>query len=148
MGTVAKPVYQRWWFRAPAVLVVLVIFGAANNFGEPSDAAPSTGHQSAAARLPGLRADKGWTLDGTRFGDQAVGDGDFGATARVTNTTKTAASGIFTVTVLVNDRTVASLQGSADNVAAGGTVTVQLASHDDYQPGPYTLVFQTNASYH
>jgi hypothetical protein len=64
------------------------------------------------------------------------------------NTNKTAASAIFTITVLTSGQTVASLHGYANNVDAGKTVTVLLISQDEYQPGPYTVVFQTDASYH
>jgi hypothetical protein len=148
MAVDTKGFYRRWWFRAPSVLMVLVIFGAADNFGDPSIAAPSTGPKSAAALTPAKRADKGWYLEGTHFPDHGIGDGDFGGSARLTNTTRTTASASFTITLLVKGQTVASLQGSAGNVPAGGTVTVQLTSQDEYQPGPYTLDFQTDASYH
>jgi hypothetical protein len=147
MGANTKPFYRRWWFRAPSVLMVLVVFGAANNFGDPSTAAPpSTGIQSPPA--PAKRLDKGWFLDSSRFPGHGIGDGDFGGTARITNTSKTTASASFTITLLVNGGTVASLGGSAPNVPAGKTVTVELTSQDEYVPGPYTLDFQTDASYH
>ena len=147
MGATTKPLYGRWWFRAPAVVMVLVVFGAANNFGDPSTASPpSAGSQSAAA--PAQRVDKGWFLDGSTFPGHGIGDGDFGGTARITNTSKTTASASFTITLLVNGRTVASLEGSAQTVPAGTTVTVKLTSEDEYQPGPYILDFQTDASYH
>ena len=77
-----------------------------------------------------------------------MGDGDFGGSARLTNTTRTTASASFTITLLVKGQTVASLQGTAYNVPAGKSVLVQLVSQDEYQSGPYTLVFQTDASYH
>lgn len=148
----AKPSYGRWWFRAPAVLMVLVIFGAADNFGDPSTAAPSTSRQSTAAKAPleAKPADKGWVLESIRFPAHGIGDGndDFAGTARITNTNKTAASAIFTITVLMSGLTVASLPGFATDVSAGKTVTVSLISQDDYQPGPFTVVFQTDASYH
>jgi len=132
--------------------MVLVIFGAADNFGDLSTAAPSTSHQSAAANalVPAKPSDKGWVLKSIRFPAHGIGDAndDFAGTARITNTNKSAASAIFTITVLTGGRTVASLDGYANNVSAGKTVTVPMISHDDYQPGPYTVVFQTDASYH
>ena len=148
MAVATKPFYRRWWFRAPSVLMVLVIFGAADNFGDPSIAAPSTDPKSAAALAPAKRADKGWFLEGTHFPDHGIGDGDFGGSARLTNTTRTTASASFTITLLVKGQTVASLQGTAYNVPAGKSVLVHLVSQDEYQSGPYTLVFQTDASYH
>ena len=148
----AKPFYSRWWFRAPSVLMVLVIFGAADNFGDPSTAAPSTSHQSTAATapLPAKPTDKGWVLKSIRFQAHGIGKGndDFAATARITNTNKTAASAIFTITVLMSGLTVASFPGYGTNVSAGETVTVSLISQDDYRPGPHTIVFKTDASYH
>jgi len=132
--------------------MVLVIFGAADNFGDPSTAAPSASHQSTAATapLPAKATDKGWVLKSIRFPAQGLGDDndDFAGTERITNTNKTAASAIFTITVLTSGQTVASLHGYANNVSAGKTVTVPMISQDDYQPGPYTVVFQTDASYH
>jgi hypothetical protein len=148
MAVNTKPFYRRWWFRAPCVLMVLVVFGAADNFGDLSSAAPSSGPHSSFAAAPALRTDKGWFLVSTRFPDHGIGDGDFGGTARITNTTMTSASGIFTITLLANGQTVASLQGSAHDVPVGRTVTVHLTSPDEFQPGPYTLHFQTDASYH
>jgi hypothetical protein len=148
MGAATKPFYRRWWFRGPCVLMVLVVFGSADNFGDLSSAAPSSGPHSAFAAAPAIRADKGWFLVSTHLPDHGIGDGDFGGMARITNTTRAAASAIFTITLLVHGRTVASLQGSAQNVPVGKTVTVQLTSQDEFQPGPYTLDFQTDASYH
>jgi hypothetical protein len=148
-----KPFYRRWWFRAPAVLAVLLIFGAANNFGDPSTKASSTSHQSGAAlggttsaqaapaSAPAKPSDQGWVLDSYRLQDHAFGD--FGGTVRITNTNKAAQSAVFTIFVLVKGREVASLQGSADGAAAGKTVTVQLTSQDKYKPGTYTIDFQT-----
>ena len=148
-----KASYGRWWFRVPAVLMVLVIFGAADNFGDLSTAAPSTSHHSSAAAnalVPAKPSDKGWVLERIRFPAHGIGDGndDFAGAARITNTNKIASSAIFTITVLTDGQTVASLDGYANNVSAGKTVSVPMISHDDYQPGPFTVVFQTDASYH
>src|SRR5450756_411750 len=92
--TKPRPFYRRWWFRAPAVLAVLLIFGAATNFGAPSTTTSSTIHPVAApggntlsqavqAPTPAQPIDQGWVLEGYRFDDHALGD--FGAKARVTN---------------------------------------------------------------
>jgi hypothetical protein len=138
---------------SPAVLAVLLIFGAANNFGDPPTKASSTSHQSgvalggttsaqaAPASAPVKPSDRGWVLDSYRLSDHARGD--FGGTVRITNTNKAAQSAVFTVFVLVKGREVASLQGFADGAAAGKTVTVHLTSQDKYQPGTYTIDFQS-----
>ena len=147
-----SPFYRRWWFRAPEVLAVLLIFGAANNFGDPS-ATPSSANQQSGAALggatvaqaapvstPSLSTDQGWVLDSYRFQDHAFGD--FGGTVRITNTNKDSQAAVFTVFILMKGHQVASLQGSA-NSAAGKTVTVQLTSLDKYRPGAYAIDFQT-----
>ena len=147
-----RPFYRRWWFRAPAVLAVLLIFGAANNFGDPS-ATPSSANQQSGAALggttvaqaapvstPTLSTDQGWVLDSYRFQDHAFGD--FGGTVRITNTNKDSQAAVFTVFILMKGHQVASLQGSA-NSAAGKAVTVQLTSLDKYRPGAYAIDFQT-----
>jgi len=147
MGARTKPFFQRWWFRTPAALLVLVVLGAADNFGDPSAAAPSAGDHSVVLPAPDKRTDKGWFLD-TITHPEIGREGDFGGSAQVTNTGKTAASAVFTITLLVKGTPAANLQGSAQNVPAGETVRVQLTSHDDYTPGPFTLDFQTDASFH
>lgn len=151
----ARPPYRRWWFRAPAVLVVLLIFGAATNFGAPSTTTSSTNHpvaesggntlgQAVEAPAPAKPMDQGWVLDSYRFREHALGD--FGATAQVMNTNNTPQSAVITITVLVRGHAVATLQGVADKAATGRTVTVELTSRDKYEPGPYTIDFQTGVT--
>ena len=142
-----KPFFQRWWFRTPTALMVLVVLGAADNFGDPSSAAPSAGDHSVVLPAPDTRTDKGWLLDAFSHPENGL-NGDFGGSALVRNTGRTAASAVFTITVLVKGKPVANLQGSAQNVPVGKTVSVQLTSHDDYAPGPFTLDFRTDASFH
>jgi len=156
--TKPRPFYSRWWFRAPAVLAVLLIFGAANNFGDPSTTPSSAGQRSGAAlggtalaqaapaSTPTLPTDQGWVLDSYRLQDRAFGD--FGGTVRTTNTNKAAQSAVFTVFVLVKGHVVARLQGSADSARAGKTVTVQLTSQDKYRPGNYAIDFQTAVTHY
>ncbi|MEO8518089.1 MAG: hypothetical protein ABI438_02830 [Dermatophilaceae bacterium] len=147
MGARPKPFYRRWWFRAPEVLMVLAVFGAADNFGDPSSAASSGGDHSVVLPAADQRTDKGWFLAATSV-SKPGGDGDFGGSATVMNTGHTAGSAIFTITLVVKGTAVANLAGSVQNVPAGKTVTVQLTSHDDYAPGPFILDFRTDASFH
>jgi len=153
-----RPFYRRWWFRAPAVLAVLLIFGAANNFGDPSTTPSSAGPRSGAAlggtalaqaapaSTPTLPTDQGWVLDSYRLQDRAFGD--FGGTVRITNTNKAAQSAVFTIFVLVKGHVVARLQGSADSARAGKTVTLQLTSQDKYRPGNFAIDFQTAVTHY
>jgi hypothetical protein len=135
-------------------LVVLLIFGAASNFGAPSTTtssshpvAESAGNslgQGAQAPAPARPMDQGWVLDSYRFREHALGD--FAATAQVMNTNNTAQSAVITITVLVSGHPVAILQGVVDKAATGRTVTVELTSQDKYLPGPYTIDFQTGVT--
>ena len=137
------------------MLAVLLIFGAATNFGAPSTTTSSTIHPVAApggntlsqavqAPTPAQPIDQGWVLEGYRFDDHALGD--FGAKARVTNTNNTAQSAVITITVLVKGHPVATLQGFVGKAATGKVFTVQLTSRDKYEPGPYTIDFQTGVT--
>jgi len=140
------------------VLAVLLIFGAANNFGDPSTTPSSAGRRSGAAlggtalaqaapaSTPTLPTDQGWVLDSYRLQDRAFGD--FGGTVRITNTNKAAQSAVFTIFVLVKGHVVARLQGSADSARAGKTVTLQLASQDKYRPGNFAIDFQTAVTHY
>jgi|GEM_PF-2065575 len=152
-----RPFYRRWWFRAPEVLAVLLIFGAANNFGDPSTTPSSVNQQSGVAlggttvaqaapvTTPTVSSDQGWVLDSYRFQDRAFGD--FGGTVRITNTNTDSQAAVFTVFILIKGHQIASLQGSA-NSAAGKTVTVQLTSLDKYKPGTYAIDFQTAVTHY
>ncbi len=51
------------------------------------------------------------------------------------------------VTLLDGSKVVASLQGSASNVASGATVTVQMISQDKFQNGNFTPELQINGTY-
>lgn len=89
----------------------------------------------------------GWKI--TTFTVKADGAGNWGANARITNTTgsdKKAAA--FTITVLDSSKNiVTTLVGSATTIAKDATVTVQLVSMDKYTPGTYRYAFQVDASY-
>jgi len=89
--------------------------------------------------------DKGWVLQS--FQPANDGLGDFGGTARITNTNDSEKTATFTITLARSGTQVGSLQGSAQQVAAGKTVTVQLISQDKYSADPVTSDFQTDISY-
>ena len=151
-----RPFFQRWWFRGIASLAVLLIFGAANNFGDPSTTASSASRRlvaglvgtalaqaapaSATAAAHGKPTDQGFVLDGYHFKNSA--SGDLGGTARITNTNHGAESAVFTIFLRMKGDQVVTLQGSADNTAAGKTISVQLASPVKYKPGDYAIDFQ------
>lgn len=154
------PFFQRWLFRGTASLAVLLIFGAANNFGDPSTTGSSAIRRSVAglagaglaqaapagalAAPRGKPTDQGFALDTYRFKNSA--SGDLGATARITNTNHGAESAVFTISLVVKGHQVVTLQGTADSAAAGTTISVQLDSHVKYKPAAYTIVFQTDVT--
>lgn len=112
-------------------------------------AAPSSAAASpAAAAAPAVSSkpnDKGWVVQSLMTADDGVGD--FGGTARITNTNDSAKTAVFTFTLARAGQQIASLQGSAQQVSAGKTVTVQLISQEKYSAGKYTWDFQTDTSY-
>lgn len=154
------PFFQRWLFRGAASLAVLLIFGAANNFGDPSTTTSSDIGRSVAglggaalaqaapagalAATPGKPTDQGFALD--TYGFRSSANGDLGATARITNNNHGAESAVFTIFLVVKGHQVVTLQGTADSAPAGKTISVQLASHDKYMPAAYTIVFQTDVT--
>ncbi len=110
--------------------------------------APTPTAQAPAAAPPadaGKPNDKGWVLQS--FQPANDGLGDFGGTARITNTNDSDKTGTFTITLARNGSQIGSLQGSASQVSPGKTVTVQLISQDKYSAGPVTSDFQTDISY-
>jgi hypothetical protein len=91
------------------------------------------------------KSDKGWTLASLQT--KADFGGNFGGPARITNTNGSAKTAIFTVTLLKGSTVIASLQGSADGVSPGQTVTVNLISSDKYAAGNFQTEFQVDMSY-
>ena len=84
-----------------------------------------------------------WRLDSITLKDSL---GDFGGRARITYTgsDQNGGTNLFTITVFKNGRDIASLDGSANTVLPGHTVTADLISSDRYVSGPYTFDFQNN----
>lgn len=115
----------------------------------PTADAPTPEATTAAPASPpadaGKPNDKGWVLQSFQTADDGVGD--FGGTARITNTNDAEKTATFTITLARSGAQVGSLQGSAQQVAAGKTVTVQLISQDKYSAGMVTSDFQTDISY-
>jgi hypothetical protein len=150
--------------RAPRVsgLVAGVTFVAALTACAPTDGTTTSGGDKAAensrSTAPGAKSSKtaaptkpaksgkpsdgGWVVESYQFKNDGLGD--FGGTARLTNTKGETRNGIFTITVFKAGKQVASLQGSASDVESGKTVTVQLISSDKYVAGPYTIDFQND----
>lgn len=118
----------------------------------PSEAAPAPAPTSAAPRPttkapappPTERkpADKSFRVETLNVEDDGLGD--FGGTARVTNTASDEKSAIMTFTLFMGGKQVAVLQGAVDEVSPGQTVTVQLISSDDYRGGPFRYEFQVD----
>ena len=107
---------------------------APNNTTNATSSAP-------AAKSDGKASDGGWVLESTKF---EASLGDFGGTARITNTEDSTRSGSFTLTLFKGDEQVGTVTGFASDVESGKTVTVQLISTDDYVSGPYRVEFQND----
>lgn len=165
-----RPWYKkkRWWL---AGFIVLVIVAAAaggsgskdtsntssdNGSANGSAKSSASGTQTTAAadskssstpasggtdKLPIVDGD--WRLDSIRVQSSL---GDFGGTARVTYTGSDPAGGtnLFTVTLFVDGKDVATLDGSANAVQPGDAVSVEFISTDPFVGGPYTYDFQNS----
>lgn len=135
----------------PVVLMMaLVGCGTEENGGGDSGTPPATTEPPATTTSP-APAEEGaqppiesgdWRLDSITVSDNGLGD--FGGRARITYTgdDPSGGSNVFTITVFVDGQVVASLMGSANEVPPGGTVTADLVSTDEFQPGPYAYDFQ------
>jgi hypothetical protein len=167
-----RPWYKKKRFILPLALVALFVavgIGSAGGSDDPTVTADPETVESAASALPEDEAsevveeaeeeqpaaeepagklplqDGDWRLDQLRVEDDGLGD--FGGTARITYTGDDPDGGtnIFTVTVFdKGGEFLGAMQGSAQEVKAGGTVSVQLISTDKYVKGPYTYDFQND----
>jgi hypothetical protein len=154
-----KSLVQRPWFMILCAVIALVAIVSAlsgsddttsspGSARQPSAAAPAddgakdTGGDEPTAKLPIQDGD--WRLDSITVKDSGLGT--FGGRARVTYTgdDDNGGNNIFTVTVFVKGRDVASMQGSASDVRPGKTVTVDLISSDTFVKGPYRYDFQND----
>jgi len=106
----------------------------------------TTTTQAAPPTSAGLSSDNGWTL--TSFTAKDDGLGDFGGTARIINSSgKSVKGALIKVTLLQGSEVVATLNGSASDVADGKTVTVQMLSQDKYRSGKFTPELQMDGTY-
>jgi hypothetical protein len=156
---------QRSWFARHkiltalgAVMALFIIAGIASGGGssKPSTnvadplTATTTAPPKAAARptmkaIPNKPNDKGWIVQAILTRDDGLGN--FGGTARITNANDGSRTATFTFTLVRAGKQIATLQGSAQDVAAGKTVTVDLISQDKFSHGAYIWDFQTDVSY-
>ncbi|MCW2798714.1 MAG: hypothetical protein JWQ70_186 [Aeromicrobium sp.] len=112
---------------------------SSNNSGKKSSAKPNAFGSS---KLPLQNGD--WRLDSIVVKNDGLGD--FGGTARITYTgdDKDGGSNVFTITAFSGKDLVATLQGSANTVRPGTTVTVQLISQDKFRSGTFKYDFQND----
>lgn len=111
----------------------------AKNSGSESDGKTSA---YGSTKLPLQNGD--WRLDSIQLKDDGLGD--FGGTARITYTGEDQDGGdnVFTITVFVGKKVVATLNGGANTVMPGTSVTVQLLSQDKFVHGRYKYDFQND----
>lgn len=130
---------------------------AAPTSAAPTSAAPTTGEPPPDATTTGepppdppppssdSLSDEGWVADSIELSEDIIGG--FQGTAVVTNTADAPRSALFTFTVFVGEDSVASLIGSAADIPAGGSETVQLIGFDTFVEGPYIIDFQVDFTF-
>lgn len=128
---------------ALGITAAALTLAACGSGGTTTDSTPKD--QPAATATNGKPLDKGWVLESAKI--TADGLGSFGGTVRVTNTNDKPSTAAMTVTLMQGGGQVASLQGAADQVQPGKTVTVQMVSTDPFVKGPWVQEFQVDASY-
>lgn len=131
--------------RALLLLPVLLLAacGATPSPSSPAAPAPASASASKAAHNP--LSDKGWTVVSYELKDD--GTGSLGGSARITNTASTSRTVVGKLVVFKAGTQVGNLDLSAQDVAAGQTVTVDLVGTDKYVVGPYTVQFQADMTY-
>jgi ABC-type amino acid transport system permease subunit len=92
---------------------------------------------------PSGPSDKDFAVQALQIQDDGVGD--IGGIARITNTASNALTGVFTFTFFQGGQVVGTAQGSAQSVAPGQTVTVQLVSQDRMISGSFRYQFQVDS---
>jgi hypothetical protein len=171
-----KPIYKRVWFIILAVLVVLIIIGSVAGGGggnknagtavdqpavdsgasssSSSSSSSSTSAPAPKATAPAVKpkpaapakpSDKDWVVQSTKLKNDGLGD--WGGTARITNNSGDSRTMVCTITLFRAGKQIASLEGSAQDVAAHKTVTVDLISEDKYHAGKYSVDFQVDTTY-
>jgi hypothetical protein len=137
-----------------AIILVVALVGSVRHSEStpPTPIKPSTTHSTPKEVTPPPTPDAGtqppiqdgdWKL--TTVTVQNDGLGDFGGVSRVTYTGDSHnASNTFVLTIFKHGKVVATLDGSADGVEPGQSVTVEWVSSDPYVSGPYTFDFQND----
>jgi hypothetical protein len=103
--------------------------------------APPKRSPSPSAKL----TDKDFTLEALQIRDD--GAGDIGGIMRVTNIGSVQRTATFELTFFQNSQIVGTAVGSANAVAPGQTVTVDLASQDPMISGTFRYAFQVSAEF-
>jgi hypothetical protein len=99
----------------------------------------------AAAPVSAKPSDKGWVVQSLNVKRDFVGA--FDGTVRLTNSNDSSRSGAFTITLFRSGKQIGVLQGTADDVVAGKTVTVSLVSEDHFSAGSFSYDFQADLSF-
>ncbi len=94
---------------------------------------------------PPQAADKDFAVQVLQIQDDGLGD--IGGIARITNTASTAKTATFTFTFFQGGQIVGTAEGSADAVAPGQTVTVQLVSQSPMISGTFRYQFQVDTEF-
>lgn len=131
---------------APVTVTESVTVAAEATPAAPNKAAPPQAAAPASSGGASDQSDEGFTYLGGSAQIVEDGLGQFSGRMRVRNDGDKR-TGLFTVSVLKGGAVLTTLQGAADSVEPGKTVTVDLISTDDYVPGPYEIEFVTEGAY-
>lgn len=145
---------RKWpWILAGLAVLLVIIVAISSGGGSSSGQYSSTPSMTAPQPTPSPVAanplsDKGWTVSDIQVTrSSSIPD----VSARLTNSTGASATGSFTLTIWGADGTrLAAVDGYADNVGAGQTVTTTFIGSQDKltgDPATYHYQLQTNVSY-
>lgn len=159
-----RPWYKKKRFIIPIALVAIIAIatatsGGGSDGGNNKNADPQTTSSPNKSANDKPAADEGtkpsltlpkqngdWRLDSLQLKDDGIGD--FAGVARITYTGEDTDGGNNLFTITVFDKSgkdvIATLNGAANSVKPGQTVTTQMIGTDKYQSGKFPFTFQND----
>jgi hypothetical protein len=107
---------------------------------------PPTPAPTAPPRPTNINTDKGYVMTSFQLKQPDV-NGDFAATARIRNDNSGRETAVWRVSLFRGEQLLGSVEGSANGVAPGQTVTVDMVSQDKATSGVNRYEMQTEANY-
>lgn len=106
---------------------------------------PATPAPTPAPQAGTIHEDKQWVVDSLQIEEDFAGD--FAGTARIRNDASAQRSAVWTISLFKGQELVGAMQGSAQDVDPGRTVTVEFVSDDDYVDGVTRWELQTDTTF-